>query len=183
MPEHARGLWVFGYGSLIWHPGFDYADKCLATLEGYSRSFCMTSIHYRGTPERPGLVLALDTEKDAACEGVAYQVPPTNAAATLAYLRERELVSYAYEEAWLPVRLEDGQRVEAVTYVVNRDHPQYRGDLDLEGQARVISRAAGPNGTNWEYLCNTVNGLAALGLRDDSLDRLAEMVRREMNGD
>jgi glutathione-specific gamma-glutamylcyclotransferase len=180
MIEHGGELWVFGYGSLIWHPGFDYAGKCLARLPDYRRSFCMTSIHYRGTPERPGLVLALDLEEGAACEGVAYRVGAVNAAATLDYLRERELVSYAYVEAWLPVRLEDGRAVEAVTYVMNREHPQYRGELDLPSQAEVIAHAAGPNGTNWEYLTNTVEGLAALGLRDENLDTLAGLVRQRL---
>jgi glutathione-specific gamma-glutamylcyclotransferase len=182
MVEHRGDLWVFGYGSLIWHPGFDYAGRCLATLEGYSRSFCMASIHYRGTPECPGLVLALDLEDGAACEGVAYRVGAPNAEATLEYLRARELVSYAYVEAWLPVRLEDGREVEAVSYVMNRNHPQYRGDLDLPDQAEVIARAAGPNGSNWDYLLNTVEGLAALGLRDAQLDILAGMVRERLGG-
>lgn len=177
MVEHEGELWVFGYGSLIWHPGFDFVSRCLATLDGYSRSFCMTSVHYRGTPERPGLVLALDAETAHACEGVAYRVAETNAAATLDYLRERELVSYAYLEAWLPIRLEDGRDVKAVTYVMNRDHPQYRGDLDLEGQAEVIARAAGPRGPNAEYLFNTVDGLEALGLHDPDLKALEGMVR------
>ena len=59
------GLWVFGYGSLIWEPGFDFDDRRLATLHGYRRAFCMTSIVYRGTPEAPGLVLALDGDPEA----------------------------------------------------------------------------------------------------------------------
>ena len=92
------GFWVFGYGSLIWQPGFDFADRRVATLTGYRRAFCMTSIVYRGTPEAPGLVLALDRGDGAgSCVGVAYQVAAEGAAATLAYLRERELVSYAYD--------------------------------------------------------------------------------------
>jgi glutathione-specific gamma-glutamylcyclotransferase len=173
----AGDLWVFGYGSLIWHPGFDYSDRSRATLAGYSRSFCMTSVHYRGTPDYPGLVLALDADPGHACEGVAYRVPATNAQAVLDYLRERELVSYAYLEAWVSVTLAGGRAVEAVTYVIDRAHPQYRGDLDLEGQAEVISRAEGPRGPNAEYLFNTIEGLSALGLHDVALDMLAQRVR------
>ena len=93
------GFWVFGYGSLIWHPGFDFDDKRLAVLHGWRRAFCMTSVVYRGTPEAPGLVLALDRDEGGHCLGVAYHVAPASSAATLAYLRERELVSYAYDEA------------------------------------------------------------------------------------
>lgn len=179
MAETRGELWVFGYGSLIWHPGFDFVERRIATLGGYRRAFCMTSVHYRGTPERPGLVLALDADPGGTCVGVAFRVAGANAAATLAYLRERELIAYAYDEAWLPVELEGGGRVEAVSYVMNRAHPQYRGDLDLAAQAGIIAHAAGPRGSNREYLLNTVAGLEALGLRDPDLDRLVELVGPE----
>jgi cation transport protein ChaC len=170
-------LGVFGYGSLIWHPGFDFAEKRSATLAGYRRAFCMTSIHYRGTPEAPGLVLALDRADDGHCAGVAYRVAAPEAEGVLAYLRERELVSYAYDEARLPVRLDGGgDEVEAVTYVTNRTHPQYRGDLSLEAQAAIIARAVGPRGPNTDYLRNTIEGLEALGIEDAELLRLAELV-------
>jgi cation transport protein ChaC len=171
------GAWVFGYGSLIWRPGFAFAERRLATLEGYRRAFCMASMHYRGTPEAPGLVLALDREPGARCAGVAYRIAEEARAATLAYLRERELISYAYDEARLPLTLEDGTEVEAVAYVTNRAHPQYRGGLSLDAQAEVIARAVGPMGPNAEYLMNTVAGLAALGVEDPDLARLAELVR------
>jgi cation transport protein ChaC len=170
-------LWVFGYGSLIWRPGFDFVEKRLATLHGYHRAFCMASIRYRGTPEAPGLVLALDRFDGGSCAGVAYRVPAPGAEATLAYLRARELISYAYDETRLPVRLDGGGEVEAVAYVSNRAHPQYRGGLTLEQQAEVIARAVGPNGPNADYLLNTVESLEALGLHDPDLHRLAEMVR------
>lgn len=171
------GFWVFGYGSLIWQPGFAFADRRVATLHGYRRAFCMSSIVYRGTPEAPGLVLALDRGDGAGhCVGVAYQVAPEEAQGTLAYLRERELVSYAYTEAVLAVDLEDGARVEALTYVSNPSHPQYRGGLTLEAQAEIIARAVGPRGPNEEYLRNTVAGLDALGLHDPDLARLSELV-------
>jgi glutathione-specific gamma-glutamylcyclotransferase len=173
-------LWVFGYGSLIWQPGFEYSVRRKATLQGYRRSFCMTSVHYRGTPERPGLVLALDVDAGGICEGVAYGIPAELAEHTLAYLRERELVSYAYDEARVPVRLETGEMVESVTYVTNRDHPQYSGDLNAEEQADVIASAVGPKGPNAEYLINTIRSLETLGLRDDDLQRLAELVRQRL---
>ena len=134
------GLWVFGYGSLIWHPGFDFDERRLAVLDGYRRAFCMTSICYRGTPEAPGLVLALDAEKSGRCAGVAYHVPAATAEATHAYLRERELVSYAYDEARVALGLDDGRTVEAIAYVSNRAHPQYAGGLTPEAQAEIIAR-------------------------------------------
>jgi cation transport protein ChaC len=176
----AAGLWVFGYGSLIWHPGFDFDEKLVAVLHGYRRAFCMTSIVYRGTPDTPGLVLALDEDPGAHCTGIAYHVPAPSAAATHAYLRERELVSYAYDEAEVPLALADGRAVAAIAYVSNPAHPQYRGGLSLEAQAEVIARARGPRGPNADYLLNTVESLEALGLHDPDLVHLADLVRAHL---
>ena len=119
-----NSLWVFGYGSLMWEPGFDWQERVLARLSGWHRSFCMRSIHHRGTEARPGLVLALDAAEGAACDGVAFAVAAANADRTLDYLRERELISSAYLERTLPIALADGRAVEAVTYVIDPDHVQ-----------------------------------------------------------
>jgi len=169
-------MWVFGYGSLIWHPGFAHLCRHIAVLPDYHRSFCMRSIHHRGTVERPGLVLALDAAPGAACAGLAFGVADADSDATLAALRERELISSAYHEAWLQVRLDDGRRVQAVTYVVDPHHPQYCGGLPLEQQARIIARAHGGRGPNRDYLANTAAHLAELGLADPDLDWLAARV-------
>jgi glutathione-specific gamma-glutamylcyclotransferase len=174
------GFWVFGYGSLIWHPGFAFADKRQARLRGYRRAFCMRSIHYRGTPDDPGLVLALDRDAAASCVGVAYHVAPHAAEATLGDLRARELVSDAYDEARLTVELDGGRAVEALAYVSNPAHVQYCGGLSLEAQAEVIARAAGPSGPNADYLLNTVESLEALGLHDAELVALAALVRARL---
>jgi cation transport protein ChaC len=176
----AGDLWVFGYGSLIWQPGFDFDSRRLAVLNGYRRAFCMTSIAYRGTPDAPGLVLALDADPAGSCHGVAYHVTAQSAAATHAYLRERELVSYAYDEARVMIDLDGGGRVEALAYVSNRAHPQYCR-LRIEHQAEVIARARGPKGPNSDYLLNTVESLEALGLHDAELVALAELVRGRLD--
>ena len=172
------GFWVFGYGSLMWNPGFAAAEQGLARLQGYARAFCMASIVYRGTPEAPGLVLALDPRAGAACDGVAFRVAPAAGPAALAYLRERELVSSAYREVVAPLALHDGREVQALAYVMDTGHAQYRGALDAEAQARIIARAEGPAGTNRDYLMNTVRSLRDLGLHDPALFDLAERVRR-----
>jgi len=170
-------MWVFGYGSLVWNPGFEVQDRVIATLPGYHRSFCMRSIHHRGTPESPGLVLALDAQVEATCHGVALSVGEDQSDQVLAYLRERELVSSAYLEKMLEIDLADGRRVEAVTYVIDPDHVQYCGGLDLEEQARIIARAVGGRGPNTEYLFNTAAHLGELGIIDAELDWLARRVR------
>jgi glutathione-specific gamma-glutamylcyclotransferase len=170
-------LWVFGYGSLMWDPGFPHSARRLARLDGFHRSFCMRSIHHRGTPESPGLVLALDAASEASCDGVAYAVPHTSRQETLNYLRERELISSAYLETFQPLTLEDGENVEAVTFVIDPDHVQYCGGLPLEEQAAIIAGARGGRGPNTEYLWNTASHLVELGIEDADLSWLAARVR------
>ncbi|MHA6344725.1 gamma-glutamylcyclotransferase [Roseivivax sp. CAU 1761] len=169
-------LWVFGYGSLLWNPGFEVAERQFARLHDYRRSFCMRSIHHRGTDAVPGLVLALDEEHGAWCDGLALAARPGTEDAVLAYLRERELVSSAYLEKRLALRLHDGREIEAVTYVIDPHHVQYC-HLPLEEQARIIARAVGGRGPNTEYLHNTVQHLAELGIPDAELQWLADRVR------
>lgn len=174
MPD---ALWIFGYGSLIWDPGFTPAEAVPARLTGWHRSFCMRSIHFRGTPEAPGLVLALDEAAGATCLGLALRVPSPKAAPVLAALRARELVSDAYLERLLPVHLQDGRQVQAVTYVIDRNGPQYCR-LAREEQAAIIAQAVGARGPNRDYLFNTAAHLAALGLPDAELEALASQVRQ-----
>ena len=169
-------LWVFAYGSLLWNPGFDVVQQEPASLPGYARSFCMRSIHHRGTEEAPGLVLALDETPGAACSGVALQAGGDHDE-VLAYLRERELVSSAYLEKMLEVDLRSGERVTAVTYVIDPDHVQYCGALPLEEQAQIISRAHGGRGPNSEFLFNTARHLDEIGVRDAELQWLSDRVR------
>lgn len=169
-------LWVFGYGSLLWNPGFDVEEQSVGRLPGYARSFCMRSIHHRGTDENPGLVLALDEMEGAACEGVALKAKSGTEEQTLAYLRERELVSSAYLEKELPVQLVNGDTVTATAYVIDPDHVQYC-HLELEEQALIISRAVGGRGPNTEYLYNTAQHLRTLGIEDADLNWLERRVR------
>jgi len=171
-------MWVFGYGSLVWNPGFNIEERVIGTLPGYERSFCMRSVHHRGTDETPGLVLALDAHRTEFCVGVGLRVAETNEADVLAYLRERELVSSAYLERVLPLDLHDGRQVEAVTYVVDAKHEQYCGGVALEEQARIIAKAVGGRGPNTEYLYNTVAHLVELGIRDPDLEWLVERVKQ-----
>jgi glutathione-specific gamma-glutamylcyclotransferase len=173
----AERLWVFGYGSLMWNPGFAWDARMRATLPGFARTFCMRSIHHRGTIEAPGLVLALDPAPGASCRGLAFRVTQGEEGGTLQYLRERELISSAYLEETHRVTLDDGREVAALTYVVDTAHVQYCGGLDLETQARIIARAVGGRGPNTEYLWNTVAHLAELGIEDRDLVWLSHRVR------
>jgi cation transport protein ChaC len=175
-------LWVFGYGSLLWNPGFEVAETRLASLEDFARSFCMRSIHHRGTETTPGLVLALDGQPGAFCDGLALRAAPGTEAETLAYLRARELISSAYVERHVSLGLDDGRRVEALAYVIDPAHWQYCRGLPLEEQARIIATATGGRGPNAEYLWNTAAHLAELGIEDADLQWLAERVRALKRG-
>ncbi|WP_041527595.1 gamma-glutamylcyclotransferase [Paracoccus aminophilus] len=174
MPEH----WVFAYGSLMWDPGFEVAECVTAQVDGYARRFCMQSVVYRGTEENPGLVLALDHENGAVCTGLALRVAATDWPETLAGLRERELATHAYSEEMLPISLRDGRRVEAIGYVMRRDHCQYVGGLSLADQARIIAGATGGRGPNADYLFNTTRHLAQIGVSDEALAELAQRVQK-----
>ncbi|HYD68457.1 gamma-glutamylcyclotransferase [Azospirillum sp.] len=170
-------LWVFAYGSLMWNPGFPFEERHAAVLHGYHRRFCVSSHRYRGTPERPGLVLGLD--RGGSCRGIAFRVAAGNVPAALDYLWEREMITRVYRPKRLPVHvLGGGPVVEACTFVVDRRHRQYCGCLDETHMAERIAGCCGERGPNVEYLANTVDHLEQLGIHDARLARLMAAVRR-----
>jgi glutathione-specific gamma-glutamylcyclotransferase len=172
--EHETGdLWVFGYGSLMWRPGFDFKERVSARLIGLHRSLCVFSFVHRGTPERPGLVLGLD--RGGMCRGVAYLVAAAKRAETIAYLREREQVTSVYLETMRQVELEDAgwRRVRALCYIVDRSHVQYAGRLTVDESLHLIRQGRGSSGANPDYVVETVRALEALGYREGELHRLA----------
>ncbi|MGO9673094.1 MAG: gamma-glutamylcyclotransferase [Methylocella sp.] len=167
----AEDMWVFGYGSLMWRPGFEFAERQGAEVRGYHRALCVYSHVHRGTSERPGLVLGLD--RGGSCKGVAFRVEAAKAGAALAYLRAREQVTSVYREVFLRARLADGGCVRAVSYVADRTHVQYAGRLDRAELVRLVSQGVGQSGDNPDYVRNTQAHLAALAIRDETLDWLA----------
>ena len=170
-------FWVFGYGSLMWRPGFDYKERVPARLIGAHRSLCVYSFVHRGTPEKPGLVLGLDHGGN--CRGVAYRVEATKRTATIEYLRGREQVTMVYRESWRTIWPNDDPRkaVGALVYTVDRGHPQYAGRLTLARQLHFVRQGHGRSGVNRDYVLDTVKELEALGIHDDGLRRLAEMLK------
>jgi cation transport protein ChaC len=171
-----NGAWVFGYGSLMWRPGFEALERRIARIEGHHRALCVYSHVHRGTPDKPGLVLGLDV--GGRCEGVAYHVAPERWEATLAYLRERELVTNVYREIWTPATLDDGRRVEALAYVIDQSHPQYASGLDRAAALELVRQGVGVSGANVDYVCSTVDHLAEIGVRDDELNWIATELRK-----
>ncbi|WP_027486898.1 gamma-glutamylcyclotransferase [Allorhizobium undicola] len=167
-------FWVFGYGSLMWNPGFPFQEKISARAHGYRRSLCVRSWHHRGSQERPGLVLGLDF--GGSCHGVAFRVGPAEWPGALSYLRERELVTHVYKERTLSLLLGDGRAVQALGYVVDRDHPQYAGRLSVDEAVGVVANASGHSGPNDAYVLNTVAHLRSMGIRDRWLESVASQL-------
>lgn len=166
--------WVFGYGSLIWRPGFPFLSAQKARMQGVHRRLCIVSVHHRGTVERPGLVFGL--ERGGSCVGVAYQVSPEDWESVQDYLREREQVTTVYRETVRPVHLEDGGRARALTYVADPTHEQYAGRLSVDEQARRVREAVGGSGANRDYVINTATHLAQMGIIDRQLAMLSALL-------
>lgn len=172
--------WVFGYGSLMWRPGFPFAERRAATLYGRRRAFCIYSVHHRGTYERPGLVLGL--APGGSTRGAAYRVAEADWAETYAYLMEREQPTETYIEARRSIRLGGPERVEALTFLSDVAHPQWAGTLTLERQAELIAGATGLSGRNTDYLRNLLLHLRGIGVKDRAMERLMGLVELRESG-
>lgn len=179
MTDDMTDLWVFGYGSLMWRPGFAYEEMVPARVHGAHRALCVWSIAHRGTLGQPGLVLGLD--RGGSCRGVAFRVTEQNGESVMAYLRGRELVTDVYREVRRPVQLEGSRSglVNALLYTVDRRHKEYAGTLDLAEALRVIRAGRGASGANRDYVVNTADHLVRLGIRDPALEWLAERLRHD----
>ncbi len=174
-PNHDH--WVFAYGSLMWNPGFDYVERCEARLIGAHRALCVYSHHYRGTPEKPGLVLGLET--GGSCRGIAYRVPPQDWPRTHAYLTEREQISGVYRETVRRIQMLDGsgRMAPALAYLANKGHAQYAGGLSREEQLHLVRRSHGCAGPNADYVISTAAALEQLGIVDPDLSWITQHLR------
>lgn len=159
--------WVFGYGSLIWNPGFPWSERHPALLDGYHRAFCRYSFRHRGTPHAPGLVIGL--REGGSCTGIAYHITPGTAAEALDYLDKRE--GGGYHRVARPVRLNppQGRTIIAWVYVPNTAHPSYFGRHDPERVAALVATGRGESGSALDYLAALVEHLAALGVEEPEL--------------
>jgi cation transport protein ChaC len=178
VPSH-EDLWVFGYGSLMWRPGFEFIEQVPARLIGEHRALCVYSFDHRGTPEKPGLVLGLD--RGGACRGIAFRVAAARCGEVVDYLRGREQTTHVYREVMRSVWLENDarERVAALAYVVDRGHVQYAGRLSLQEQQRYVRQGHGRSGNNRDYVLETVRSIEAQGFRDPQLHQLALMLHDE----
>ncbi|MFN0192993.1 MAG: gamma-glutamylcyclotransferase [Aestuariivirga sp.] len=178
MMASVQQRWVFGYGSLMWRPGFAYQEAVPALIHGFHRALCVYSWVHRGTPERPGLVLGLD--RGGACLGIAFKIDPGKWDETLSYLREREQVTMVYREIEAKVRLQrSGDAVPAVTYAVDRAHRQYAGKLPAEKLVEIVADCEGKSGRNDDYVFNTLAHLRQMQITDPVLEEVAAKLRAQ----
>nr|WP_320140877.1 gamma-glutamylcyclotransferase [uncultured Cohaesibacter sp.] len=174
-------LWVFGYGSLMWRPGFDFEESYIGSLEGYHRALCVYSHVYRGSPENPGLVMGLS--EGGSCQGMVFRVEASQREGVIDYLRAREQVTSVYLEEFAPVEIAsitmDGapRKVEAVTYIADTAHEQFAGKLSLEEQVEIVLKSRGEAGPNIDYVLNTVDHLKEINIEDEALYALADALR------
>ena len=170
-------IWEFGYGSLMWDPRFQYRCRQHATLRGYRRSFCFWSVRGRGSPEAPGLGLAL-LEGATHTHGMAFRLEPDHFATDLPALWKREMVNGVYRPVWVPIEMH-GDEALALTFVADPDHPQFAGEFPADVQADYIRQATGIRGRCRDYLANVVAGLHDLGVPDSELDDLLARVDKD----
>jgi len=175
-PVAGRDFFVFAYGSLMWRPDFPFLEIEPATLYGYHRAFCITSTHYRGTHERPGLVLGLD--RGGKCVGRLYRIAARDAADVAEYLHQRELITGCYAPKQVILHLADKRKRHGIAYVADRKHYQYAGKLADDAAAEIIRHAVGVNGSNREYLRNTVHHLEDMGIADGHLHRILKLLEQ-----
>ncbi len=168
-------FWVFGYGSLMWNPGFAHVESAAARIYGFHRSLCMISTMYRGTPENPGLVLGLD--KGGSTVGIAFKVAKKNVNHVLEYLEDREQITNAYCPHFAMATLDDGRRAKVYTFIARRDHRQYAGPMPRQKCARMVSTSAGDRGSSLEYLASTVDHLDQLNIKDTELHRILDLAK------
>jgi len=171
--DGASDVHVFAYGSLIWNPCMDHAGRVAATVRGYHRRFCLWSNVYRGTPENPGLVLALD--RGGACRGVVYRLRAEVARKELALLWRREMFGGSYRAKWLNARTDEGP-VRAIGFVMNHSSKAYAGRLSDEQVVERLATCRGHYGSGADYLCQTAAALRSAGLDNPHLDRLCDLL-------
>tara|TARA_B100000029_G_scaffold430576_1_gene441622 strand:+ start:2126 stop:2815 length:690 start_codon:yes stop_codon:yes gene_type:complete len=174
--DTTKGIWLFGYGSLMWNPAIKFSKKKVGVAYGYHRSFCLWSTIGRGTVDNPGLMLAL--KRGGSCRGILYKIDSEDVDTELDIVLKRELVTTAYRPTWLRIVCEDQLRIPALSFAIDLHHPRYSGQLDKNATATIIAQAKGALGTCSEYLYQTVDQLEQLNIPDKNLSYLATEVRK-----
>ena len=178
IPDDYQGeVWLFGYGSLIWNPVLEIAERQIGRIYGYHRRYCLLTKIGRGTPENPGLILGLD--HGGSCTGQALRIcQSANLAAELDLLWKREMLNQSYLPKKVTMHADDGRKIDTITFVMNHQSPSYVADLSLDEKARIIAEAEGFIGTSYDYLDLTLKSLKELGIRDNYLGQIMRRIKQ-----
>ncbi len=174
-----ENLWIFGYGSLMWNPGFPYEESKCARIYGYHRSLCIRSVRYRGTSKKPGLVFGLD--RGGSCNGMAFRISTEGQQEIMEYLWDREMLNDVYEPRVQSIVLEDARKVKAIAFVVQRFHPSYINNLTTDQAANIVATAYGQRGANLDYVLSTISQLESIGFSDKSLRTVCQLAISRSN--
>ena len=174
--EENAELWIFGYGSLIWRPVFQYDMRQVARLNGYARRFCQASHDHRGTPDKPGRVVTLLPVVGEICHGMAFKLPASGRQDILEYLDHRE--QDGYERLYTPLHVEEGRIVPGLTWIAREFNPSWRAGETLEQVAQLVAECHGPSGSNRDYLFELEQALDALCMPDPHVSELSARVRQ-----
>ena len=177
LPIH--NLWVFGYGSLMWDPGFPYVESIRARIYGFHRSLCIRSVRYRGTDDQPGLVFGLD--RGGSCTGVSYRIDLARQREVADYLQDREMLNNIYDPSIKSITLNDGRNVGAIVFIVKRQHPSYVNNLTIDQTASIVASACGQRGANLDYVQSTLSSLETIGIRDRGLYTVNQLATAHVN--
>ena len=169
----ADGVWLFGYGSLLWNPCVAVAEWRDARLYGYHRDFRIRLTHGRGCPDAPGLMLGL--VRGGSCPGMALRVAVDDLDHELLMIWRREMLTGVYTPRWVRLRTDAGP-VAAIAFVVNRAHENYCGRLDETEVVQLLATGHGEIGSAADYLDSTVARLDAQGIHDRRLRHLRARV-------
>ncbi len=177
-PPFGSDIWVFAYGSLMWHPDFEYEEAQVAEVEGYHRDLCILSYVFRGTPHTPGLVMGLNP--GGHCVGRVFRIAPENVAVVFEYLDAREMIHQVYEPTWLTARLRDGTKIAAYGFVTVAGHEQHVGHFNEDEKVSHVLQGFGQRGSALEYLENTCDHLRELGIHDAALEGILSQCRKRV---
>lgn len=176
-----ENLWIFGYGSLMWDPGFPFSESSRAKIYGFHRALCVRSIRYRGTESLPGLVFGLD--RGGSCTGVGFRVETRHQRKVATYLQDREMLNNIYDPSIRPIVLADGRNEQALTFIVRKQHPAYVKKLTVEQIAEIVASASGQRGRNIDYVTSTLHLLQSFGIHDRTLDSISQLAHAQINGE
>jgi cation transport regulator ChaC len=167
-------MWIFGYGSIIYRPGFEFVERRRAFVRGWSRRFWQGSPDHRGVPGAPGRVVTLVPDADVFCGGCAYRIEAARADAIFAELDAREQAGFERRTVALYASTNEPPFAEGLTWIAGAANAHFLGPLPEAEIAAWIRERRGPSGSNTEYALRLDEALRALEIEDAHVQNIAQ---------